>query len=153
MMTAWKLPESCLTIKIDHKTRSVNFDMVFWGYQFPPKNQRTNSTLLLWYLRSTCFRFFLGRNWRHQKDFSKLTDLYAELIVKNLEASWLLGPLSFTFKTELEGFICTFSLLISLSFLFFEYNSYVYTSFYHTFDFCFFQVCLTNFYSLAHGQA
>ena len=39
------------------------------------KNERTNSTLLLWNLRSTCFRSFLGRNWRHQKDISKLTDL------------------------------------------------------------------------------
>ena len=29
----------------------------------------------LWYLRSTCYRSFFGRNWRHQKDASKLTDL------------------------------------------------------------------------------
>ena len=33
-----------------------------------PKNERTNSTLLLWYLRWTCFRSIFGRNWRHQKD-------------------------------------------------------------------------------------
>ena len=41
-----------------------------------PKNEQMNSILLLWYLRSTCFRSFFGRNWRHQKDISKLTDLY-----------------------------------------------------------------------------
>ena len=41
--------------------------MVFWGHQFPPKNERTNSTLLLWYLRSTCFRSFFGGNRRAQK--------------------------------------------------------------------------------------
>ena len=40
-----------------------------------PKNERMNLTLLLWYLRLTCFRSFFGRNWRHQKDISKLTDL------------------------------------------------------------------------------
>ena len=37
---------------------------------------KTNSTLLLWFLRSTCFRLFFGGNWRHQKYISKLTDLY-----------------------------------------------------------------------------
>ena len=31
----------------------------FWSHQFPPKKEQTNSTLLLWYLRSTCFRSFL----------------------------------------------------------------------------------------------
>ena len=40
-----------------------------------PKNEQMNSTLLLWNLRSTCFRSFFGRNWRHQKDISKITDL------------------------------------------------------------------------------
>ena len=45
-----------------------------------PKNQRTNSTLLLWYLGSTCFCSFFGRNWRHQK--------------KHLEINW---PLVFSF--------------------------------------------------------
>ena len=30
---------------------------------------------LLWYLRLTCFCSFFGRNWRHQKDNSILTDL------------------------------------------------------------------------------
>ena len=31
----------------------------FWCLQFPPKNERSNSTLLLWYPRSTCFCSFL----------------------------------------------------------------------------------------------
>jgi hypothetical protein len=31
----------------------------FFKYTFPPKNKRTNFTLLLWNLRSTCFRSFL----------------------------------------------------------------------------------------------
>ena len=39
---------------------------------FPPKNEQTNSTLLLWNLRSTYFRLFFGGNWRHQKNISKL---------------------------------------------------------------------------------
>ena len=47
----------------------------FFKWTFPPKNERTSSTLLLWNLRSTCFRSFFGRNWRHQKDGSKLIDL------------------------------------------------------------------------------
>ena len=47
----------------------------FFKPTFLPKNERTNSTLLLWYLRSTCFCSFFGRNWRQQKDISKLTDL------------------------------------------------------------------------------
>ena len=78
--------------------------MIFWGHRFPPKNERTNSTLLLWYLRLTCFRSFFWRksndpknhfeiNWplvksnffvhffgriedKYQKDISKLIDLY-----------------------------------------------------------------------------
>ena len=48
----------------------------FFKPTFPPKNERTNSTLLLWNLRSTCARSFFGGNWRHQKDISKLFDLY-----------------------------------------------------------------------------
>ena len=35
--------------------------MVFWGHRFPPKNGRTNSTLILWYLWSTCFCSFFWR--------------------------------------------------------------------------------------------
>ena len=41
-----------------------------------PKNEQKNSTLLLWYLKSNSFRSFFGR--RHQKDISKLTDLYQQ---------------------------------------------------------------------------
>ena len=48
----------------------------FFKPTFPPKNEQTNSTLLLWYLRLTCFHLFFGRNWRHQKEILKLTDLY-----------------------------------------------------------------------------
>ena len=40
--------------------------------------QKTNEQNRLYYL-STCFRSFFGRNCRHQKDISKLTDLYGEL--------------------------------------------------------------------------
>ena len=45
-----------------------------------PKNEPMNSTLLLWYLRSTCFCSLFGRNWRHQKDILKLTDFYRCLL-------------------------------------------------------------------------
>ena len=40
-----------------------------------PKNERKILTLLLWYLKSNCFRSFFGRIEIHQKDISKLTDL------------------------------------------------------------------------------
>ena len=50
--------------------------MSFWCLQFLPKNEQINLTLLLWYLMLTCFRSFFGKNWCHQKDISKLTDLW-----------------------------------------------------------------------------
>ena len=59
--------------RVELKIRQSRND--FFKPMFPPKNKRTNSTLLLWNLRSTCFRLFFGGNWRHQKDISKLTDL------------------------------------------------------------------------------
>ena len=39
----------------------------FFKKTFPPKNKRTNSTLLLWNLRLTCFHSFFGGNRRPQK--------------------------------------------------------------------------------------
>ena len=54
--------------------RSVNFEMVFWGQQFPPKNKPTSLTLQLWYLRLTCFCSFFGGNRQPPKPFrNKLT--------------------------------------------------------------------------------
>ena len=50
----------------------------FFKLTFFPKNERKNLTLLLWYLRLTCFHSFFGRNWRQQKDISKLNDLYCQ---------------------------------------------------------------------------
>ena len=47
----------------------------FFKLTFLSKNKQMNSTLLLWYLRSICLCSFFRRNWRHQKDISKLTDL------------------------------------------------------------------------------
>ena len=44
-----------------------------------PKNEQNKLTKLLWYLKSNGFcSFFFLKNWRHQKDISKLTDLYFE---------------------------------------------------------------------------
>ena len=43
----------------------------FFKPTFPPKSECTNSILLIWDL----FFFVFGRNWRHKKDISKLTDL------------------------------------------------------------------------------
>ena len=51
----------------------------FFKPTFPPINDQTNSTLLLWNLRPTFFRSFLKRNWRNQKDISKLTDLFGRI--------------------------------------------------------------------------
>ena len=61
----------------------------FWGHWFPPKNERTNSTLMLWYLRSTCFCSFFGGNRRSPKN--------------NFEINW---PLKGANK-ELWGFDAT----------------------------------------------
>ena len=46
--------------------------MIFSSRQFFQKNKETNSTLLYVDL----FSLVNGRKWRHQKDISKLTDLY-----------------------------------------------------------------------------
>ena len=51
----------------------------FFKPMFPPKNKWTNSALLLWNLRSTCFHSIFGGNWRHQKDILKLTDLTTQV--------------------------------------------------------------------------
>ena len=42
-----------------------------------PKNwtKKFNFTTMILQV-TTCYRLFFGRNWRHQKDVSKLTDLY-----------------------------------------------------------------------------
>ena len=37
----------------------------FFKPTFPPKNEQTNSTLLLWDLTLTCFHSFFGGNWWH----------------------------------------------------------------------------------------
>ena len=47
----------------------------FWCLRFPPKNEQRNLTLLLWYLKLTCFHSFFGGNRRHQNTISKLSDL------------------------------------------------------------------------------
>ena len=49
-----------------------------------PKTERKNATLLLWYLKSNCFRSFFGRIERHQKDISKLADLQKYVAVSQL---------------------------------------------------------------------
>ena len=53
----------------------------FFKPMFLQKNEQTNSTSLLRNLRSTCFRSFFGRNWRQQKDISKSTELYKNLVI------------------------------------------------------------------------
>ena len=42
----------------------------------PKKMNKKNSTLLLWYLRSTCLRSFFGRNWSHQNYILKLKTVH-----------------------------------------------------------------------------
>ena len=46
-----------------------------------------NKWILLYYY-ATCFRLLFGRSWRHQKDISKLTDLYSLALVHSIP-SWL----------------------------------------------------------------
>ena len=48
--------------------------MIFSSWRFFQK-ERMNSTLLLWYLRSTFFHSFFGKNWRYEKEISKSNDL------------------------------------------------------------------------------
>ena len=52
--------------------------MVFSSQRFFKK---MNEQIRLYYF-STCFHSFFGRKWRHQKDISKLTDLYPQLILE-----------------------------------------------------------------------
>ena len=59
----------------------------FFKPTFLSKNEQTNSTLLLWYLRSTCFCLFFGRNRRHQKDITKLTDLQYLLYIHQIKVT------------------------------------------------------------------
>ena len=60
--------------------------MVFRCLRFLPKNERRNSTLLLWYLMLTCVRSFFVGNQRHQKNTSKLSDLYYhQFLLKNFK--------------------------------------------------------------------
>ena len=42
-----------------------------------PKNEQKIWCKLLWYLRLNCFRPFFWKNWRYQKEISKLTDLWS----------------------------------------------------------------------------
>ena len=75
--------------------------------RFFQKNKQTNSTLLLWYLRSTCFRLFIGRNWRHQNEISKSSDIYAK-ITQSFENDTVLCFSDFDWKT-VEYFCTTVS--------------------------------------------
>ena len=53
--------------------------MSFWYLQF---FQKMNEKIK--YLKLICFRSFFGRIWRHQKDISKLNDLYQIWIYANI---------------------------------------------------------------------
>jgi hypothetical protein len=53
------------------QTQSPETFSHFSVFCYFPKNELKNST---WYLSSNCFRSFFWKNWRHQKDISKLTD-------------------------------------------------------------------------------
>ena len=59
--------------KAQLKARQSQID--FFKPTLLPKNERTNSTLLLWNLRLAFFGSFFRRSWRHQKNISKLTYL------------------------------------------------------------------------------
>ena len=73
----FQLSWNCTVLKsIDRFFLKVRwFRNGFWCLLFPPKNEQKNFTLLLWYLKLTCFRSFFGGNIRHQKTISKLSDL------------------------------------------------------------------------------
>ena len=100
----------------------------FWGHRFPPKNERNNSTELLWYLRSTCFCSFFGRIWRHQKNHfeikwplaTKVTSsqkikIMAKLVCQNLKNMRLkcTGFFSILLQLfEIDTFSSTFTSII-----------------------------------------
>ena len=64
----------------------------FFEPTFSPKNERMNSTLLLWNLRLTCFRSFFGENWWTQK--------------RHFEINWPLAVVANLFKPSnlISGF-------------------------------------------------
>ena len=51
----WRISITKLMLKVRQSRND------FFKPLFPPKNERRNSTVLLWYLRSTCFRSFFWR--------------------------------------------------------------------------------------------
>ena len=79
----WALYTSFLTNKtklIKNKNHTIYTRVGKTGYLGPWSRvmvccSKLFSALLLWYLRSTCFHSFFGRNWRHQKYISKSTGL------------------------------------------------------------------------------
>ena len=48
-------------------SRASSWKKNVWGRLWAQKD----SSLLLWYLKSNCFRSFFWENWRHKKDISK----------------------------------------------------------------------------------
>jgi hypothetical protein len=68
--------KDCLNDKTYSNIKVSWFQKDFLVSSILSNNERKKSTLLLWYLRSTCFRLFFGRIWRHQKDILKLTEIY-----------------------------------------------------------------------------
>ena len=77
--------------------------MVFWGRQFPPKNERKQVNQRYHSRKVEFVRSFFGGNRWPQKTISKLTDLYvlsyiwtviSSLFLKDENASWDLATIS-----------------------------------------------------------
>ena len=73
----------------------------FFKPTFPPKNEQTNSTLLLWNLRLTCFRSFFLRKLKTAKR-------HFEIIWPLIQIQWFLS--SYTYLSS----CCIFSSLMMI---------------------------------------
>ena len=53
--------EVIVEVNVRFEFQSVERRMSFWYLQFSHKMDKKKSSLLLWYLKSNCFRSFFGR--------------------------------------------------------------------------------------------
>ena len=66
-MNLWK-QRNMKKLKCSLHLKVTLFRNVFGIFKSPQNERKYSTLLLLWYLKSTCFHSFFGRNWRLQKD-------------------------------------------------------------------------------------
>ena len=81
--------------------------------------QKTNEQIQLYYL-STCFRSLFGRKWRHQKDISKLTDLYNSFETNSSIFLWQYLPKSSIVQSSAMMVVQNWRSFCTYSYIFFQ---------------------------------